>query len=92
MVKKATVFCLTQPTQLIQWQNQGVLFHQPSHTTTLVNPLMFQALENLQSGPKSINEIVDNFELAGEIDPSEIFQHIEEGFTSLQIEGILVVQ
>lgn len=89
------VLVLHPKTQLKAWQEQGVLFHAPSNATLLLSSIMIDALKQLAKRPSSLQEIANNLcqnypDLTDD-ERSAIFDTLEQGLSSLLIDGIIQV-
>ena len=88
----ATVYSLTHPIQLKQWQYQSVLFHAPSHATMLLTPVMANALTEIMKSPKNIEQLVIDLHPESNLEQKQLIEHLTDGLTSLVIEGIVQAQ
>ena len=91
MVSNAAIFSFSSPVLLKQWEQQGALYHPASHTTLLLNQIMYQALEQLQSAPQSVDQLATRLSNTSSNEKEYLLEHLNDGLTSLYIDGILLV-
>ncbi len=91
MTASPVIYHLNHPIQIRRWQDYGVLYHPLSHSTLLINPILFHALQYLMEEPLSLSSITQRLCEGINIQQEEIMSHLESGFDSLCIDGIISV-